>query len=166
MRALDEVELKQPGVKLSQPVYRQLASGRRDLPPMSSIAETAAAHGTTFSAIRNELIRWRVRGGKGEPAILKRARRLDALPPDTSVKEAEREARLQARASQPWAEEMLAVLDEIGQPAPAKAITAKLGWPRGRVSERLATLKEAGRVDLINLGNGTKSVRWFRKEAD
>jgi hypothetical protein len=165
MRALDELALKQPGVKLTQPVYRQLATGRRDLPSMSSIAETAAAHGTTFSAIRDELIRWRVKGGKGEPAILKRARQLDALSPDTSAKDAEREARLQARASQPWAEELLAVLDAIGEPAPAKAISDQIGWPRDRVSQRLGILKEAGRVDRINLGKGTKTVRWFRKRA-
>lgn len=168
MQALEELAETRPGAALNQRVYRQLALGRPDLPDMATITRTAAAHRTTFTAIRGELITWRVKGAAGEPAILQRARELDALPKDDQMltvlargRAAERRReRIEREAQEPWAETLLDVLRTLGEPTPMKTLLTHTGWERNQTVKRMLKLEEAGRVERVNYGTSRRTVLW------
>jgi hypothetical protein len=159
---LDELARARPGATLTQDVYQDISTHRRDVPAMSVLQTVARKHGTTFPAIRDELVEWRIQGDIDEAPIYERARQLDAQPPDTSAKDARRQAHLQARVSEPWADEVLTHLAEIGEPTAIGTLISRLGWPRNGLSKRLLLLERAGLIERI--GHGRKMVRWRRRD--
>jgi hypothetical protein len=170
MTALEEAAERKPGTKLTQPVYRELAAGRADLAPMGTITFCARVHDTTFSAIRNELIAWRAAGAVGEPRILIEAREIDALPTEDRPASVRSRARTQERrreriaqeTREPWADELLAALAELGEPVAMKDVLAQLRWDRNKTVRRMRKLEEAGRVERVNHGTSRRTVLWRR----
>lgn len=159
MTAADEIEALAPGTKLTQATYRRHQKGRRDLAPMSRIASIAAEHGTSFSRLRDQVVRWRSGPREGEPEFLIEARRADAEAADIAA--AEKAAALTEHAEQQaWAREIHALFDREQRELTTYALVKLLGWPKETTKQRLKRLARSSLERIERVEGLTPKVYW------
>jgi hypothetical protein len=159
LTAADEIDALMPGTKLTQATYRRHQKGRRDLAPMSRITATAAQHATSFSKLRDQVVRWRSGSREGEPEFLIAARRADAEAADLAA--AKKAAALTERAEQePWAREIHALFEREQRELTTYALVKLLGWPKETTKQRLKRLTSSSLERIERVEDSTRKVYW------
>jgi hypothetical protein len=157
--AADEIDVLAPGTRLTQAAYRRHQKGRRDLAPMSRITATASQHGTSFSKLRDQVVRWRSGSREGEPEFLIAARRADTEAADLAA--AEKAAALTARAEQqPWAREIHALFEREQRELTTYALVKLLGWPKETTKQRLRRLASSSLERIERVEDSTPKIYW------